>query len=172
MIRIFGLSYIRREESSQKNWLKEFLSSANELALPLLELRRTPAGVPEEGHGFLHVRSADNAVLTASRASEDSSGSKQLQCVAQTDLHTLRRELLEGLGAETGADGEGLGRGRRGGFFCELGSGRGGELQARARLDDCADFRRRVGVCGDDEKTGKKIRRDAVCADEAGVHGC
>jgi predicted dinucleotide-binding enzyme len=39
-------------------------------------------------------------------------------------------------------------------------------------LDDCADLRRRVRVCGDDEQAREKIRRDAVCTDEAGVHGC
>ena len=157
---------------SPQKLVRGFLSLANELALPLLELCRTPASIPEESDSLLHIGAADHAVLAASCASENASGSKQLQRVAQTDLHTLRREHLESLGAETGADGEGLWRGRCGGLFCELRSGRGSELQTRARLDDCADFRRRVRVCGDDEESREEIGGNAVCADEAGIHWC
>jgi hypothetical protein len=56
VIRTFG-SFLHTSGRTKLDYLSlgETLNLADELALSLLELRRTPASIPEESNGFLHV---------------------------------------------------------------------------------------------------------------------
>lgn len=101
---------------------------ADELSLSLLQLSGTPASIPEQGNSLLHISAADNAVLAASRPSQNSGGSEQLQSISQTDVHSLGGQLLERLRAQRRPHSKRFRRGA--GLFCQLGCGWRGELKS------------------------------------------